>query len=457
MKKLMILLLLAAMLLTGCVPAAPQAEATEPPTQAPTAAPTQPPTGPPTEPPTEPTEPPKNPVLDWELPDYPQLSYEEYFSEVRCYYYEGYRDWNPNHYHYFGGWGNEQDSRVVSMKDGKLFVGDDKTDEYVQIGTETYENTKVVCCDEFWVYLVEDHTELFRIDYNGENRQTLHVDETQKLAPIDEIFAWDNSVLFFAAGAGSDYGIYRLYLPDMTLDLLYTTEMKPYLFNPYSNFEITWTSGVKEVVNDVWQIDYYYNSLTGELLEEPITGERSWGGTWNWWHPEPVGAPLITHEECLAYCQKPEGVDTQKVVGENVIDPGGIIHTRDHIYYVPEKDPTQLYRVEYSGENKTLLYESEHGEIGQIYYFGNDPNGVIFVLTGGNRIIAMNLSTGDMKTVLERYEIQNFIYYPDYVSTVSGSYYGPVIEWTGRIKKADESTGRLYCFETRQNLLPSIA
>ena len=139
-----------------------------------------------------------------------------------------------------------------------------------------------------------------------------------------------------------------------------------------------------------------------------------------------------------------------------MIDPGGIVHTRDHIYYVPEKDPTQLYRVEYSGENKTLLYDSEYGDIGQIYYFGNDPNGVIFVLTGGNRIIAMNLSTGDMKTVLERYEIQNFIYYPEYVFTITGNNIGPVIEWTGKLQKADECTGWLYRFETRQNLLLSI-
>lgn len=239
----------------------------------------------PEDPTTEPTEPPVKPVLNWELPDYPQLSYDEYFSETRYYYYAAQGE-NPKQQYYWGGWNNGKDKCEVWMEDGKILAGSSITGKYVQVGTETYENTRVTCCDEFWIYAIKDRTELFRIDYNGENRQTLYVDETQKIAPFDITYTHvrDNSVLFFVAAAGSDYGIYRLYLPDMTLDLLYTTESKPFLYEPYSNYEITWSSDVNEVVNNVYEIDYYYNCLTGELLERPVYGDRSWGNTtWAWW------------------------------------------------------------------------------------------------------------------------------------------------------------------------------
>jgi len=87
------------------------------------------------------------------------------------------------------------------------------------------------------------------------------------------------------ASAGEDYGIYRLYLPDVTLDLLYTTKAVPRLYDPYSNFEITWSCNVTNAGENIHEIDYYYNCLTGELLERPVFGDRSWGySTWAWWN-----------------------------------------------------------------------------------------------------------------------------------------------------------------------------
>ena len=233
---------------------------------------------------TEPTEP-MRPVINWDLPDYPQLSYDQYFAQYRYYYYAAAGE-RPKQQYYWGGWNNGKDKCEVWMKDGKIFAGDSLTGNYVQVGNETFGNTKVTCCDEFWIYCIKDQTELFRIDYKGENRQTLYVDETKKIAPFDITYSHvrDNSVLFFVAAAGEKYGIYRLYLPDMTLDLLYTTEDIPHLYEPYSNFEITWSTKVKEIINDVTEIDYYYNCLTGELLDRPVVGDRSWGNsTWAWW------------------------------------------------------------------------------------------------------------------------------------------------------------------------------
>ena len=226
-------------------------------------------------------------VLYWKLPNYPQLSYDDYFSKTRYYYYPDQGE-SPAQQFYWGGWHARQDKCEVRMEDGKIFAGPSLNGEYVQVGTETHENTSIVCCDEFWIYAIKDRKELFRIDYAGKNRQTLYVDETEKIMASERnTHVRENSVLFFTAAAGSDYGIYRLYLHDMTLDLLYTTESRPTLYDPYSNFEISWSSPVKKVVNDVYEIDYYYSCATGILLERPVIGDRSWGNTtWPWWEDD---------------------------------------------------------------------------------------------------------------------------------------------------------------------------
>lgn len=139
------------------------------------------------------------------------------------------------------------------------------------------------------------------------------------------------------------------------------------------------------------------------------------------------------------------------VAEEDVMASGGIINTKDHIYYIPENDHTKLYRVEYSGENKTLLYESEHDEISWMDYFGVDPDGVMYLLTGGNRIIALNIATGNVETVMEQYEIISFIYYPDYVRD-GGEHLGPTFDWIGKPNEDDKNASYLYCIETGENI-----
>lgn len=140
-----------------------------------------------------------------------------------------------------------------------------------------------------------------------------------------------------------------------------------------------------------------------------------------------------------------------QVVDEQVMGRGGIWNTRDHIYYVPESDHTKVYRVEYSGENKTLLYESEYGEIGWMDYFGIDPNGVLYLLTGGNRVIALDIATGNVETVMEQYEIISFMYYPDYVRD-GGEHLGPTFDWIGKPSSNDKASSWLYCIETGENI-----
>lgn len=259
-------------------------------------------------------------ILNWSIPDYPKLSYEEYFSEIRNYPYNERGEFLEYGY-YRSTWHTSDGYCEIWLQDSKIFAGSSLSGHYVQVGEETYseDTTFIVGCDEQWIYVIEDNTTLFRMDYRGENRQVLFVDETGKIATYGfstTVYVRDGSVLFFMAGAGDDYGFYRLYLHDMTLDLLYTTPIKSYLLAPYSNQEITWycdnpefealydklmsdptskysqmdpdgNSAKLEISSDYKtpiEYDYYYNAKTGKLLEQPLYGERSWGNAnWAWW------------------------------------------------------------------------------------------------------------------------------------------------------------------------------
>jgi hypothetical protein len=255
-------------------------------------------------------------ILSWKIPDYPRMRYEEYFSTVHIY---GYTpiDEDPQTYYYSSAWNNGTDSCELWFQRGKLLAGSSLDGKYVQVGSETYDDDDlIVACNEEWIFLVLDGKELIRMDYHGENKETLFVDESGKIAQHEAATAAyirDNCVLFFMAGCEDGYGIYRLYLPENKLDLLVTSKESIWLLDPYSNHELSWfinnpdfSALCKQILDDPpekyqhmlidgkpygnaffleiardyetpWEIDYYYNTLTGERLEKGLYGDRSWG------------------------------------------------------------------------------------------------------------------------------------------------------------------------------------
>lgn len=303
-----VLILLA--VLWGCTPSLPPE--------------TTPPTLPTTLPP-ETTEPPvtEPSILSWDVPDYPQLSYEEYFSTVRVYGYPP-TDEDPKTYYYSFAWDNGTDSCELWFQDGKLLAGDSLANRYVQVGTDTYGKDDIIAaCNEEWIFLVLDGKELIRMDYHGENKETLFVDESGKIGQHElatSAYIRDNCVLFFMAGCEDGYGIYRLYLPENKLDLLVTSHTIIRLLAPYSNHELSWSIKNPEfeevyqsILNDPpppydemianntpqlalnisydyhipMELDYYYNTLSGEQKEQGLFGENC--DPWTpkaWWLDE---------------------------------------------------------------------------------------------------------------------------------------------------------------------------
>lgn len=100
--------------------------------------------------------------------------------------------------------------------------------------------------------------------------------------------------------------------------------------------------------------------------------------------------------------------------------------TAEHIYYVMSSDPTALYRCTLHGEDHTLLYRSNFGNINQIQYSGIDSEGQLFIVEAGAcyRVIMYDLASETEEVLLERIPKGGIYYRPhslDYTSENKGA------------------------------------
>ena len=234
------------------LPTDPSTLPTEP-TQAPTA-PTTPPTEPadttPTEPvDTTPTEPGQR-EIPWDVPETePAPSYDDYFAETVIYIEQ---DDRGETYNYANN--DLRDSIYayrLTYEAPHLYVERYKYYENERLWeVAEIPDLQIMVYDERWIYAIEGGTDLFRMDYFGENRQLLFRDESGLISQLqNRIIVADEKVAFFMAGnAEGGASIYRLYLPEMKLDVMYhygKEELEAFYFTaPYSREEL---SGQTEV------------------------------------------------------------------------------------------------------------------------------------------------------------------------------------------------------------------
>ena len=245
----------------------PATEPTQAPTD-PTALPTEP-----TQAPTEPTTTPTDPVdttptepgqrdIPWDVPETePAPSYEDYFSQTICYAVlteQGYYDFD-----YTVG-GNAPEHKLVYEAphlylDRHELYGYERLWEVAEIP-----DLQIMVYDERWIYAIEGGTDLFRMDYFGENRQLLFRDESGLISQLqNRIIVADEKVAFFMAGnSEGGISIYRLYLPEMKLDVMYHYDEEAweefYFATPYSREELTGQAEVKAKYN-IYSMKPYSN------------------------------------------------------------------------------------------------------------------------------------------------------------------------------------------------------
>ena len=206
MKRIAILLVFL-LLLTGCA-VAPAQESTAPSTTLPAQ------TEPSTAPDTEPATPPKGDLpttLPWEIPESEVLSYEDYFAQVRA---------------FDGPYGVETDF-MAEQKGNKLYITQRSTGTGFLIGNLNDYGYLVDgkdpldwICDAGKMYgLLEG--KLVSFDYLSRKLTVLYEQDGEVILSSD--LRYQRECLFFVAGEPTKgFTIYRLYLPDGTLDALKT-------------------------------------------------------------------------------------------------------------------------------------------------------------------------------------------------------------------------------------------
>lgn len=205
-------------------------------------------------------------TLPWDPPEEEEASsYEEYFAQIKTY------DWTER------SRGLSVNGYRLYREDSRLYMMDSHTDQVLWEIAEL-DDVVVFSGDDRWVYLVAGGTELIRMDYLGENRETLFTDETGLISRMNQsvynsipervddrsLDVMDGKVLYFWAGAEDRDGaaLYRLYIPEKRADVVYQysqEELDAYLLPdtgdeggpfyrvsqpyPISNWEVGWYVG----------------------------------------------------------------------------------------------------------------------------------------------------------------------------------------------------------------------
>ena len=247
------------------------------------------------------------PSLPWELPEKnPDPSYTDYFAEERTYDFE-------KDLHIGNGMNLIADSSDPGYWTGVYTLEQDEESLRV-VPYKTFQETWVVGPAEnyrdcVWAVAAPDRAYGFRagrevvsVDYLSGEITTLYRDETGVLSELVEgedhistgrMILADSRVLYFLAGCEDAAGIYRLYLPEGQVDLVYSgipLDTKPLLETTLftSNWKVGWCekspeyAALKEELNtpdSPYLAEYYAGLAPGqepdrvaiyEILDEAI-------------------------------------------------------------------------------------------------------------------------------------------------------------------------------------------
>ena len=82
-----------------------------------------------------------------------------------------------------------------------------------------------------------------------------------------------------------------------------------------------------------------------------------------------------------------------------------------YIYFVLQEDARKIWRTDLHGQNRTLIYQSQYGDITFLKYDGRP--GWLGLIENGNRCCFYNMDTKTLTVLLMPYSMEQFHYYAD--------------------------------------------
>lgn len=216
---------------------------------------------------TEQTTEPETPEHPWMMPEVEHLGYEEFFSEERAYH-----DQDAPWYSYTQGegsfWifenGESYTAYELESDENGFFICKNRDEEnpiHRIPNTETLVGGEKIITNTRQIYCIVDG-KLLRVDVLTGERNTLYTAEY-----IPDMVLCHNDVLYFLALSDGILSLNRLYIPTMTLDLLYA-RVAPEV--PVTCYELYSPNSSRSVIK--WET---INPIFWKAVEEIMAGPES--------------------------------------------------------------------------------------------------------------------------------------------------------------------------------------
>lgn len=113
---------------------------------------------------------------------------------------------------------------------------------------------------------------------------------------------------------------------------------------------------------------------------------------------------------------------------------------QDYIYFVRKDEPKKIWRTDLHGQNPTVVYESQYGDI----TFLSCVNGWLSIIENNNRASLLDMKNGKMTVLLEVYQVEQFSY--DAANFR--------VFWRGRLNESDgEDNSYYYYLKTNEYIM----
>lgn len=103
-----------------------------------------------------------------------------------------------------------------------------------------------------------------------------------------------------------------------------------------------------------------------------------------------------------------------------------------YLYFVLENDARRVYRTDLHGQNRTLIYESQYGDITFLAYKGNPD--WLALIEDGKRCCFYNMKTKILTVLLTPYHAEQFHYYTD----------KQYIHWSGQLHENEPDVSSMW-------------
>ena len=120
------------------------------------------------------------------------------------------------------------------------------------------------------------------------------------------------------------------------------------------------------------------------------------------------------------------------------------VSTKEHVYYTVADDCTKILRMDYTGSEPIVIYETDR-KITNFDFYGMDANGDLAIVLDEKQVILYHIATGETEFIMEQYYIESVLYYDTSLHHRTPDV-GPTLHWRGQPTAEDDGGIDFYAY-----------